>query len=42
MKHYQKYTIGKAYIGEDIFWGLAPDQDDIIEIMLDPPVLIER
>jgi len=42
IKAYQKYFCKKAYIGEDIFWGLAPAGGDTFDIELDPPIEIER
>lgn len=39
---YLKFTINKAYIGQDIFWALAPNLNDYIEIILKPPVALDE
>ncbi|XP_071128021.1 alpha-1,3-mannosyl-glycoprotein 4-beta-N-acetylglucosaminyltransferase B-like isoform X1 [Mytilus edulis] len=39
---YLKFTVQKAYIGQDIFWALAPNQDDYIEVILKPPVALDE
>ena len=39
---YLKFTIQKAYIGQDIYWALSPSKDDYIEIVLKPPVALEE
>lgn len=40
IKSYQKYFIKKAYIGEDIFWGVTPVEGDTIEVRFDPAIEI--
>ena len=42
IKAYQKYFLKKAYIGEDVFWGLAPTEGDTMEFRFDPAIDIER
>ena len=42
IKAYQKYFLKKAYIGEDVFWGLAPAEGDTVEFRFDPPIDIAR
>jgi alpha-1,3-mannosylglycoprotein beta-1,4-N-acetylglucosaminyltransferase A/B len=42
IKAYQKYFIKKAYIGEDVFWGLSPTAGDTVEIKFDPAIEIAR
>ena len=42
IKAYQKYFLKKAYIGEDVFWGLAPTEGDTMEFRFDPAINIER
>jgi hypothetical protein len=39
---YLKFNINKAYIGQDIFWALAPKLDDYIEIILKTPVALDE
>ena len=39
---YLKFNINKAYIGQDIFWALAPKLDDYIEIILNTPVALDE
>ncbi|WAR00110.1 MGT4B-like protein [Mya arenaria] len=41
IKAYQKYLCKKAYIGEDIFWGLTPVKGDHFEIQFDVAVELE-
>lgn len=41
IKAYQKYFLKKAYIGEDVFWGLAPTEGDTVEFRFDPAIDIE-
>lgn len=40
IKAYQKFFLKKAYIGEDVFWGLAPTEGDTVEFRFDPPIEI--
>lgn len=40
IKAYQKYFMKKAYIGEDIFWGLTPVAGDTVEFKFEPPIHI--
>ena len=40
--HYMKYTLMKAYRGEDIFWGTTPKAGDYIRFHFVPPVVIEE
>ena len=42
MKAYQKYYLNKAYIGEDVFWGLTPTAGDTIEFKFNPYIEIAR
>ena len=42
IKAYQKFFLKKAYIGEDVFWGLAPTEGDTVEFRFDPPIEIAR
>ena len=42
IKTYQKYFLKKAYIGEDVFWGLTPGEGDTVEFRFDPPIEIAR
>ena len=42
IKAYQKYFLKKAYIGEDVFWGLSPSEGDTVEFRFDPAIEIER
>ncbi|KAK3099227.1 hypothetical protein FSP39_001257, partial [Pinctada imbricata] len=39
---YQKFTLHKAYIGEDIFWATTPGAGDFINIRLTPPIFLEE
>lgn len=42
LKAYQKFTLHKAYIGEDVFWATTPAEGDYIQIKLDPPIHVEE
>lgn len=42
LKAYQKFTLHKAYIGEDVFWATTPAKGDYIQIKLDPPIHVEE
>ncbi|XP_062609322.1 alpha-1,3-mannosyl-glycoprotein 4-beta-N-acetylglucosaminyltransferase B-like [Saccostrea cucullata] len=42
LKAYQKFTLRKAYIGEDVFWAPTPAKGDFIQIKLQPPVNVEE
>lgn len=42
IKAYQKYFCKKAYIGEDIFWGLAPVKGDTFDIEFNPAIEVSR
>ncbi|KAL5013048.1 hypothetical protein ScPMuIL_011599 [Solemya velum] len=41
LKPYKKFYIEKAYLGEDIFWSLAPEKDDFIRFNFFSPIEIE-
>ncbi|XP_066287060.1 alpha-1,3-mannosyl-glycoprotein 4-beta-N-acetylglucosaminyltransferase B-like isoform X2 [Branchiostoma lanceolatum] len=39
---YQKYTLGKCYLGENFFWGLTPTKGDTIVFSFHSPIVIEK
>ncbi|KAL3879091.1 hypothetical protein ACJMK2_031405 [Sinanodonta woodiana] len=41
IKTYQKFTLQKAYIGEDIFWGISPVAGDTVEIVFNPYIQLQ-
>ncbi|KAK3597450.1 hypothetical protein CHS0354_041863 [Potamilus streckersoni] len=41
IKTYQKFTLQKAYIGEDIFWGVSPVAGDTVEIVFNPYIQLQ-
>ena len=42
LKAYQKFTLRKAYIGEDVFWATTPAKGDYFQMKLDPPIYLEE
>ncbi|XP_077466588.1 alpha-1,3-mannosyl-glycoprotein 4-beta-N-acetylglucosaminyltransferase B [Stigmatopora argus] len=42
LKTYQRFTLEKAYLGEDFFWAFTPAAGDFIRIRFFTPVRIER
>ncbi|XP_038056891.1 alpha-1,3-mannosyl-glycoprotein 4-beta-N-acetylglucosaminyltransferase B-like [Patiria miniata] len=42
INHYMKYTLLKAYQGEDIFWGTTPSAGDLVKFKFVPPILIQE
>ncbi|XP_033631482.1 alpha-1,3-mannosyl-glycoprotein 4-beta-N-acetylglucosaminyltransferase B-like [Asterias rubens] len=40
INNYMKFTLLKAYQGEDIFWGTTPSVGDIIKFRFIPPIVI--
>ncbi|XP_071088522.1 alpha-1,3-mannosyl-glycoprotein 4-beta-N-acetylglucosaminyltransferase B-like [Haliotis cracherodii] len=42
LKTYQKYTLVKAYIGETFYWATSPSEGDVIDVKLNPPILLEK
>ncbi|XP_050415011.1 alpha-1,3-mannosyl-glycoprotein 4-beta-N-acetylglucosaminyltransferase A [Patella vulgata] len=42
LKTYQTYTLAKAYVGETFFWSIAPTEGDIIDIILSPPIYLDK
>lgn len=41
IKPYKTYTLQRAYKGESYFWGLLPQQGDLLQFTFDPPVVIK-
>ncbi|XP_033112076.1 alpha-1,3-mannosyl-glycoprotein 4-beta-N-acetylglucosaminyltransferase A-like isoform X2 [Anneissia japonica] len=41
IKPYQKYTLDKAYKGEDIFWGILPKAGSVVRFIFNPPIKIQ-
>ena len=41
MMHYKDYSIEKAYLGENFYWGLVPKESDYITFTLTPPVELD-
>ncbi|XP_051513699.1 alpha-1,3-mannosyl-glycoprotein 4-beta-N-acetylglucosaminyltransferase B-like isoform X2 [Myxocyprinus asiaticus] len=41
LKHYQVYTLERAYSGEDFFWGLTPKKGDYILITFTKPEAVK-
>jgi alpha-1,3-mannosylglycoprotein beta-1,4-N-acetylglucosaminyltransferase A/B len=42
IKIYQHFSIDRAYLGETFFWGLVPEQGDVVMIKFQPPIRIEK
>ena len=42
INHYMKYTLLKAYHGEDIFWGTTPSAGDFLKFKFIPPINIKE
>ncbi|XP_066956391.1 alpha-1,3-mannosyl-glycoprotein 4-beta-N-acetylglucosaminyltransferase A isoform X6 [Macrobrachium rosenbergii] len=41
IKPYKTYTLQRAYRGESYFWGLLPQQGDMLQFTFDPPIVIK-
>ncbi|XP_071496280.1 alpha-1,3-mannosyl-glycoprotein 4-beta-N-acetylglucosaminyltransferase B-like [Diadema antillarum] len=42
IRHYLRYTLDKAYVGQDIFWGTTPTAGDQVKFHFTTPVVIEQ
>ena len=41
MMHHKNYSIERAYLGENFYWGLVPKESDYITFTLTPPVELD-
>ncbi|XP_063971622.1 alpha-1,3-mannosyl-glycoprotein 4-beta-N-acetylglucosaminyltransferase B-like, partial [Lytechinus pictus] len=41
IRHYLRYTLDKAYTGQDIFWGNTPGAGDQVKFHFNTPIVIE-
>ncbi|ELU12756.1 hypothetical protein CAPTEDRAFT_170426 [Capitella teleta] len=42
LKNHQRFTLDKAYQGENFFWGILPKKDDLVIFEFNPPVSVEK
>ncbi|XP_055535433.1 alpha-1,3-mannosyl-glycoprotein 4-beta-N-acetylglucosaminyltransferase B-like [Wyeomyia smithii] len=42
IQHHEFYTIQRAYKGESFFWGLRPQQEDLVEFDFINPIELQR
>ena len=40
IKHYQKYSLSRAYSGKTFYWGLQPEVGDFICFKFDEPMAL--
>ncbi|XP_030836273.1 alpha-1,3-mannosyl-glycoprotein 4-beta-N-acetylglucosaminyltransferase A [Strongylocentrotus purpuratus] len=42
IRHYLRYTLDKAYLGQEIFWGNTPSAGDQVKFHFNTPIVIEQ
>lgn len=42
IKIYEQFSLDRAYMGETFFWGLIPQQGDIVDFKFSPAIYIEK